>query len=274
MKRLALLAAFTLAMGLPSALRAQADSALARISALARAGDRSSARQLADSIMTAMPSDARAYPEALYWRGFTAANAAEAERDYLRLAVEYPLSPRSEDALLLLSQLEYARGDRAAALRHLDRLLRDHPNGPSVGRATFWSARVAFDSGDSTKACAALTRARSLLPADDVETRNQVDYFLPRCAVAPVRSDSESATSATRPAVEFSLQVAAFKTSREAKALATRLKARGYDARVTFRDTWYRVRVGRYQSRQEAEAAQARARKAKVVTRVVEAEPR
>jgi tetratricopeptide (TPR) repeat protein len=254
------------------------DSALTRISRLVSTGDRQGARHLADSLVGAMPSDARNYPEALYWRAFTAANAAEAERDYLRLAIEYPLAPRSEDALLLLSQLEFARGDRAAALRHLDRLLRDHPSGRNVGRATLWTARIAFDTGDSIRACSALVQARSFLAADDIETRNQVDYFMPRC-VSNVASGADSATGPTpatraRSGTDFSLQVAAFKTKREADALQTRLKARGYDARVSHVDTWYRVRIGRYATRRDAEAAQFRAKRGRVTSRVVEGEAR
>ncbi|MEP7345406.1 MAG: SPOR domain-containing protein [Gemmatimonadaceae bacterium] len=217
------------------------------------------------------------FAEALYWRAFSAANAADAERDYLRVAIEYPLSPRAEDALLLLSQLEFARGDRSSALRHLDRLVRDHPTGQNVGRASFWTARIAFDTGDTLRACTALRTARTQLPAEDVETRNQLEYFLPRCSSrATARIDSVPPPTITPPAttgLEFSLQVAAFKTNREAQTLAARLKRRGFDVRVSHQDTWYRVRIGRYASREDAAGAQARAKGSKVTTRIVEAEP-
>lgn len=262
--------------GTPVAGAAQTtDSALVRIARLAGAGDRPGARRLADSLVSSLPADARGYADALYWRAFTAANAAEAERDYLRLAIEYPLSTRSEDALLLLSQLEFARGDRSAALRHLDRLLRDHPGGHSASRATLWTARIAFDSGDSARACRALLQARGLSATDDVETRNQIDYFLPRCAArATTAVDSVANASPGSKEPDYSLQIAAFKTKREAEALQLRLKRRGFDARVTHTDSWYRVRVGRYSTRRDAEAAQARAKRASVASRVVEAEAR
>ncbi|MFN8570452.1 MAG: SPOR domain-containing protein [Gemmatimonadaceae bacterium] len=261
---------------LPAVGTAQStDSTLARIARLASAGDRSGARLLADSLVGSLPADAPTYPDALYWRAFTAATAAEAERDYLRLAVEYPLAPRSEDALLLLSQLEFARGDRGAALRHLDRLLRDHPGGHTAGRATLWTARIAFDTGDSVRACRALVQAREMTATEDVETRNQVEYFLPRCAARAVsNADSSVGPSPTTKGPEYCLQVAAFKTKREAEALQARLKRRGFDARVTHTDSWYRIRVGRYATRREAEAAQARAKRGNVTARVVEAETR
>ena len=255
------------------------DSTLARIARLVNRGDRQGAHAAADSLLATTPSGSGTYAEGLYWRAFAAGNAADAERDYLRVAIEYPLSPRAEDALLLLSQLEFARGDRASALRHLDRLIRDHPTSQSIGRASFWTARIAFDQGDTLRACTALGTARAQLTAEDVETRNQVEYFAPRCAVhTRGTSDSTSGRSLVSSAppsnAEYSLQVAAFKTTREAHALATRLKKRGFDVRVSHVDTWYRVRIGRYQSRVEAANAQVRAKASKVITRVIEAESR
>jgi cell division protein FtsN len=52
------------------------------------------------------------------------------------------------------------------------------------------------------------------------------------------------------------------------------LKNRGFDVRVAGRQAPYRVRVGRYATRADAEAARGRMRKAKVEGLVVEAEPR
>jgi septal ring-binding cell division protein DamX len=254
------------------------DSALARIVRLVSRGDRSGAHAAADSLLANTSSASGGYADALYWRAFTASNAAEAERDYLRVAIEYPLSPRAEEALLLLSQLEFARGDRSAAMRHLERLVRDHPTGRNIGRATFWMARIAFDAGDMQKACAALASARRQLASEDIETRNQVEYFLPRCT-SRLTSRADSGTTASKATVmqgtpEYSLQVAAFKTNREAQALANRLKRRGFDVRVSHQDAWYRVRIGRYATRTDASRAQTRVKTSGVTTRVVVAEQR
>ncbi|MBV6520044.1 MAG: hypothetical protein MNPFHGCM_00148 [Gemmatimonadaceae bacterium] len=252
----------------------RADSAVARIAGLVSRGDRQGAYAVADSLLTVTPVDSPEYPEVLYWRAFSAANAAGAERDYLRVAIEYPLSLRAEDALLLLSQLEFARGDRTAALKHLDRLLRDHPTGHNAGRASFWTARIAFDTGDTARACQALAAARAKLPETDIETRNQAEYFAPRCSPRLSADGSRPApeSSVVPASSSYSLQVAAFRTRREADVLMRGLKRRGFDVRVTHQDSWYRVRIGRYATHEAAAQAQARARASKVTTRIVEAE--
>jgi hypothetical protein len=61
------------------------------------------------------------------------------KRDYLRVAIEYPLSPCGGRTVAPVAA-GIARGDRNSALRHLDRLVRDHPTGRNVGRASFWTA--------------------------------------------------------------------------------------------------------------------------------------
>ena len=53
------------------------------------------------------------YGDAIFWRGALAETAADAERDYRRVIVEYPLSPYADDALLSLAELEQARSDFA-----------------------------------------------------------------------------------------------------------------------------------------------------------------
>jgi hypothetical protein len=255
------------------------DAVLERIARAVASGDRPTAHRVADSLLAASVPGSPVFGEALYWRAFSSSNAADAERDYLRLAIEYPLLPRAEDALLLLAQLEFARGDRVRALRHLDRLVRDHPSGRNVGKASFWTARIAFDSGDTERGCRALSVARAQLPAEDVETRNQLEYFVPRCMTnaTGVAAGGDSTTvasgSAAAGASGFTVQVAAYKTKREADALRARLARRGFDVRVSYAEPWYRVRVGRYPTRADADAALGRMRKSKVSGRVVDAEP-
>lgn len=250
-----------------------ADSTLARITRLIAAGDRAAAHRLADSIVVATAPSAPSFPDALFVRALSAADAASAERDYLRLAVEYPLSPRAAEALLRLAQLEYSRGDRVSALRHFERLVRDHPGNASVGQASFWTARIAFDIGDVSRACQALQVARDQIPAADVETRNQIDYFAPRCtAAAP--ADPAAATPPAAATVPLSIQVAAFSRKSDAQGLASRLKKRGFDVRVAGAAKPYRVRIGRYATRAEAEAALARIKQRGLTGRVVEAESR
>jgi len=258
------------------------DSVGMRVSALLAAGDRQVAYRLADSLLTMTRDTDPGYPDALYWRAFASANAAAAERDYLKLAIEYPLSERAEDALLLLAQLESARGDRTGALRHLDRLQREHPGGRNAGKAAFWTARLALDMGDSLHGCSALTEAQARVPREDVETRNQMEYFALQCATVRAPVDSAGATGAKTPPGGnppgatanggYSVQIAAFNKKSDAQALARRLKQRGFEVRVAGTTKPFRVRIGRYASRAEAEAALGRLKKARLTGRVVDAE--
>lgn len=268
------------------------DSAFARISRLVDMGDRTTAHAMADSLVRALDATTPAYPEALYWRAFTSSHAADAEHDYLRLSVEYALSPRAADALLQLGQLEYARGDRVAARRHFERLLREHPTGPDVAEANYWNARLAFDDADSTGACRALNAAAAHVAADDVELRNQIDYQRGICTAVLTRAEADTGTAsdttkgAQRGAMgaggsttsaqgrQYSVQIAAYTAKSSADNLARRLKNRGFDVRVVGTRAPYRVRIGRYATRDAATTALARMRRANVNGIVVEAEPK
>ena len=256
------------------------DTTLARIERLVVAGDRSSARFLADSLIVALPPDSPRLADALYWRAQSAPSAADAERDYLRISVEHPFAARAPEALLALAQLEFARGDRSAARRRFDLLLRDYPSGKHVPRASLWSGRLALEDRDYVTGCATLTAARPLVSAEDVELRNQFDYFAAQCERVPPADTLAAAEAPAAPAPattptskQYSVQVAAFNLRREATSLAARLKGRGFDARVVGDRAPYRVRVGRYATRADATSALARMKASNVSGIVVEAEP-
>jgi hypothetical protein len=252
---------------------------LARIERLVVAGDRSSARVLTDSLVRALDPESPRFADALYWRAQSASSAAAAEGDYLRISVEHPFAARAPDALLALAQLEFARGDRVAARRRFDRLLRDYPSGKHVARASLWSGRLAIEDRDHVAGCATLNTARSLLGSNDVELRNQFDYFVAQCEQLPaadtvVTPPTAAPPPAMVPESHYSVQVAAFNARSEATSLASRLKERGFDVRVVGQQAPFRVRVGRYATRSEAAAALARMRASGVSGIVVEAEPR
>ena len=156
---------------------------------------------MVDSLLAATPVTSPRYPEVLFTRASLSATAAQAERDYRRLFVEFPLSPRAADALLRLAQLEIARGDRALALKHLERLTREHPGTPALPRANYWLARVRFESGDTRNGCAALDAARAAASPGDVELRNQIAYYAGRCGVQSA-APAATARAATAPATE------------------------------------------------------------------------
>jgi cell division septation protein DedD len=265
------------------------DSIFARAKQLVVNGNGAAGRLLVDSVIAATSPDSAAYADALYWRAALAANSADAERDYKRLVVEYPLSSHAGDALYQLAQLDIARGDRAAATVHLDRFLLENPASEERGRAGLMLVRLSFDQNEPQHACIAQRRALQDVPAAEVELRNQLDYFTPRCAnvdttraaanapttTTPARDSTRrdsSATTARRdtaPApraskAKYTLQVAAYGSKADADALAKRLKARGIDVRVSGTARMFRVRIGHYETRAAAAAA-ARELKAKKI---------
>ena len=107
------------------------DSIFRRARRLVSDGNGASGRALVDSMIRTSAEGTAAYGDAIFWRGALAETAADAERDYRRVIVEYPLSPYADDALLSLAELEQARGDRTAAYQHLQRFVREHPVSPA-----------------------------------------------------------------------------------------------------------------------------------------------
>jgi cell division septation protein DedD len=236
-----------------------------------------------------------------------AGSADQARRDFLRIAVEFSLSPRAEDALLRLAKLEAARGDRAAAKKHLEQLAMEHASGPSRTQGLYWMGRVLMEEGAAAQACASLAEAKSRVSSTDIEFANQIGYYARPCAAlqraadsvrrdSTARADSivkahpvaradssagsarSSATNAARNVKrddtkrpEWSVQVAAFASEEDAARLAKRLRARGYDARVT-PEKPFRVRLGRFARRDEAVRLAQKLKAAQTSTIVVEAE--
>lgn len=283
--------AFLLALGYAGPAFSQGGvDAFARARRLVNDGDAKAGRAVVDSMLAAAAPNSLAYAEALYWRGVLAENGEAARTDLLRVAIEYPLSPQSGDALLRLAQLEFTRGDRAAALRHLDQLARDHPDAPARAAGRYWTARVLLEDSKPAEACAALRDAQRLAPASDVELVNQIAYYMRPCATTATIVDSSKTIVDSRKTIDtrqravdrsrttaakgkWSVQVAAYGDRDNAMVLVRKLKARGLDARVTTDKPW-RVRVGHYATRGEAAAEARRLGSKKSPAVVVEAEKR
>jgi cell division septation protein DedD len=173
------------------------DSIFRRARRLVSEGDGAAGRALVDSLLRAAPEGTPAYGDALFWRGALAETAADAERDYRRVIVEYPLSPYADDALLSIAELEQARGDRAAAYQHLQRFVREHPASPARARAGLAAARLAFEQHDGSHGCAMIAEARASVGTSDVELRNQIDYYGSHCASATASTSSPAAAPAS-----------------------------------------------------------------------------
>jgi cell division septation protein DedD len=88
----------------------------------------------------------------------------------------------------------------------------------------------------------------------------------------------QSIASKSRPVPSgkgYTIQVAAFKNEKDANGLVETLRAKGYDAyrtitKIEGKGIWFRVRVGRYQSRAEARKMQQKLKKAGKKTIIVE----
>ena len=165
--------------GTPST--AGTDALFRRAEQMVREGRGEAGRALVDSVVARAKAGSAQHGQALYWRASLAADAAEAERGYRRVILEYPATPWAGDALVNLAQLEMARGDQEQALMHLHRFEREYSSHESRARASLWLARLYFDRKNERRGCASLATARLAASPDDVELRNQIDYYAQRC---------------------------------------------------------------------------------------------
>lgn len=284
--RAVIFAVIVLVAGVTDA-RAQtpADPVFARAQALVSEGQGAQGRALVDSMYRISAPASAERAEALFWRASLAATAADAERDYRAIVVDHAASARVEDALLRLAQLELARGDRDGALRHLQRLSTEFPGSRQGARTSYWTARVLFEKGDLTAACAANGEALARVAATDIELKNQIEYQQQRCRggatvaatttpavtppgqqpVAPPQTPRDATPSIPRDARidpapgaqtrSYSVQVAATNTRASAQSIVNRIKGRGYQARIDGTSAPFRVRVGTYATRDAATRA-------------------
>jgi cell division protein FtsN len=336
-----------------------------RAQALVNDGNSVAGRALVDSMIARATPASNEYAEGLYWRAVLSATAVDAEMDYRRIVVDYSTSPRVEDVLLRLAQLELARADYDGALQHLNRLTLEHPTGKTRARAGYWTARVLFEKNDIQRACAANADALSRTSQDDTELWNQISYLNQRCAgvavaavspsdtpaspgsvasvpvmtnppilPAPAKIDSatsgksnlsssvtpaaETPPSAQAPVVgakpsmkppaeprdgkptmveppskigipteqnsksaesssgagEYTVQIAAYNVKSQAAAMVTKLRKKGYEARVSGSSAPFRVRIGRYATQSQASAVMRSLKGKQIDGFVVKAESR
>ncbi|HVD06529.1 MAG TPA: SPOR domain-containing protein [Gemmatimonadaceae bacterium] len=249
-------------------------------------GDGAAGRAIVDSALVVIPVSSPRYAEGLFWRASLARAALDAERDYRRIAVEYSLSPRVPDALIRLAQLELARGDRMLAARHLERLLREFPPPPARAAAWYWLARVGFEDNDLARGCIALDSARALAAADNAELANQIRYESGRCltrtdsrppAVSLPTAVSDPAAGPVKyvavPKAVYTVQVGAYPTRAAAERLRTQLAKQGFAARIVPGTKVFRVRVGRFSAKSDAQRTAISLKAARLEAWIVNAEP-
>jgi sporulation related protein/tetratricopeptide repeat protein len=241
-------------------LSAQTDPRLKSAVTLAQSGRMDSARAVVRRLLAAMPPTDSVYPEALYVSGILAPDPQTVATYLQRVMIEYGQSPWADDALLRLAQLYAAQGDDAATIKAVERLRSDYPESPVLARASFVGARAYFTLKDDAHGCLLIREVLgSPTATTDVEFRNQVAFYAPRCSgVQAPAAPVAVATAATTPrdTGSFAVQVLAVRSSSQVDEMLTRLKVMGYTARVV-RDSsgLFKVRVGKYATRDEAQRA-------------------
>jgi len=251
----------------PSArLAAQTDARLVEALRLAQSGQADSGRAIVRRLLARLPPSDSVYPEALLTAAKIAPDAQTVASNLNRIVVDYGSSQWADEALLLLTQLYYAQHDAAQTIQAAERLNRDYPDSPLRPRASFSAARAYFELKNEARGCELIQQALDGA-VDDVEFRNQVSFYAARCSAstttatappAPPPSGGTPANTASG-ARAYAVQVLAVKSAAQVDDMLTRLKVMGFEARVV-RDTtgFFKVRVGRYATREEAQRAQQR----------------
>ena len=266
--------------------------AVARARGLLDSGKGDSARFVLDSLVTHVEAGSEDQAESLFWRAALSENTSEAARDWKRMVIDIPSSPRVPDALLRLGELDLLRGRTTEARAYLTRILLDYANSPQRVKAMIWIARSHFDDRGTVKACE-VTDALRGESVPDGELALQVGELQARCRTAGEGTATAGGGTATAgggtatagagtagggtatagggaagvgegtapTGVRFSVQLAAYDTRAQASALVARLAKRGIKARVDGDRKPFRVRVGRFESRADAAALLARLKK-------------
>ncbi len=245
-------------------LSAQTDARLLDALRLAQTGQVDTARAAVRHLLATLSPADSVYPEALLAGAKIAPDAQTVATNLNRIVVEYGSSRWADDALLMLTQLYFAQHDPAQTIQAAERLRRDYPDSPLRARVAFPAARAYFDLKDEGRGCE-LIREALAGAADDVEFKNQVGFYASRCsavaaATPPPPSPAESAATAAAPPT-YAVPVLAVKSTAQVDEMLTRLRVMGFDSRVV-RDTsgFFKVRVGRYATREEAQQVQQRLR--------------
>lgn len=236
-------------------LTAQQDSVLRAAVQLATEGRSDSAQALVARRLAGLTPTDSLYAEVLYAAGMVSEQSDRAMNYFRRVSIEYAGSPWADPALLRLTQLAFAAGDAAAALRAADKIISDYPLSPVLAEAQYWAGRALLELGNPQDGCTLLGEAE-LGAADNVELANRARYQLQRCA-ALARGDSTPAAAAPAPPPGrpvFTVQVAAVGTAGAADEIMRSLHGSGYQSHVVrAQDGLFKVRVGRYANREEAQ---------------------
>ena len=230
----------------------QGDPELLMAVQLASEGQADSARAIIRRRLATTPASNSLYPEILYAAGRVAGNADSAMLYLRRVSIEFSRSKWADQALLRLAQLAFATGDLTVARRAAERIVEDYPNSRVVADAAFWAGRAYFEQGDLEGGCRYLAHAEAAA-TQNVELANRIRYYRQRCAAfAEVRDSTARDTSQPNLTV-YSLQVAAVGNAMAADKVMRQLAADGFETHIVTEDGLFKVRVGRFATRGEAE---------------------
>lgn len=257
-----------LAVSPSTRLAAQTDARLVEALRLAQSGQVDSGRAMVRRLLATLTPGDSIFPQALLAAAKIAPDAPTVASHLNRIVVEYGTGPWADDALLLLTQLSFAQRDPAKTIEVGERLNRDYPDSPLRARANFFVARGYFELKNEMRGCE-LIRQSLEGAGDDVEFRNQVSFYAARCGAAstattavppaPTAPATDTSARATPASHAYAVQVLAVKSAAQVDDMLTRLKVMGFDARVVRDSTgFFKVRVGRYATRDEAVRTQQR----------------
>ena len=245
-------------------LSAQTDARLVEALRLAQSGHADSGRAIVRRLLATLPPSDSVFPQALLAAAKIAPDGPSVASHLNRIVVEYGTSPWADDALLLLTQLYFAQREPAQTIQAAERINRDYPDSPLRARANFSAARSYFELKNETRGCE-LIRQSLEGSGEDVEFKNQVSFYASRCSAASTTATAtpaptpDTSSRTTAAAHAYAVQVLAVKSAAQVDDMLTRLKVMGFDARVVRDSTgFFKVRVGRYATREEAVRTQQR----------------
>ena len=250
-------------------LSAQTDARLVEALRLAQSGQVDSGRAIVRRLLATLPPTDSVYPQALFAAAKIAPDAATVSTNLNRIVLEYGSSPWADDALLVLTQLYFAQHDPGQTVQAAERLNREYPDSPLRARVSFWGGRAYFELKNEARGCDMIRQSLDGA-GDDVEFKNQVSFYAARCNLATSTSTTTSTPPPPTPvpgdtgarstgAHAYSVQVLAVKSAAQVDDMLTQLKVMGFDARVVRDSTGlFKVRVGRYATRDEAARTQQR----------------
>ncbi len=256
-----LVACATVWVARPSAAQTFTDSTLALAIRLVSEGQSDSARAIVRAKLAGLSRTDSLYPEALFAAGMVGGSLDSALAAFRRVSLDYSESRWADDALLRIAQLSYAAGDLATAERAVDRILADYPLSDVRAQAAYWAGRIRIKEGKGNEACPLLQQAADGAGAD-IELANRARYYLQSCQVPAAPTPDTTVKPAPPPGTIYAVQVAAVATATAADEMMRTLNTAGFQPRVVRdADGLFKVRVGRYATRAEAQQLQVEIRR-------------